>query len=85
MELLAFKEHWLVTIFGDIKLRRRLYRDKDGNYQFLLDEKMGLEKGRHVSPRMKKLAVLASTRYTFREVEQKVNALFEDGVTLILW
>jgi hypothetical protein len=31
MEVLAFKEHWLVTIFGDIKLRRRLYRDNIGS------------------------------------------------------
>jgi len=31
MEVLAFKEHWLVTIFGDIKLRRRLYQDKVGS------------------------------------------------------
>ncbi len=54
MEVVAFKEHWLVTILGDIKLRRRLYQDKDGNYRFLLDEKMGLDKGSHVSPRMKK-------------------------------
>jgi hypothetical protein len=34
MEMVAFKEHWLVTIFGDIRLRRRLYRDKDGHYRF---------------------------------------------------
>ena len=81
MEVVAFKEHWLVTIFGDIRLRRRLYRDKDGNYRFLLDEKMGLEKGSHVSPRMKKLAVLASTRYTFREVEQSIKAILPWGIS----
>ena len=81
MEVVAFKEHWLVTIFGDIRLRRRLYRDKDGNYRFLLDEKMGLEKGSHVSPGMKKLAVLASTRYTFREVEQSIEAILPWGIS----
>ncbi|MEA3253420.1 MAG: ISLre2 family transposase [Chloroflexota bacterium] len=81
MEVVAFKEHWLVTIFGDIRLRRRLYRDKEGNYRFLLDEKMGLEKGSHVSPRMKKLAILASTRYTFREVEQSIKTILPWGIS----
>ena len=81
MKVVAFKEHWLVTIFGDMRLRRRLYRDRDGNCRFLLDEKMGLEKGSHVSPRMKKLAILASTRYTFREVEQSIKAILPWGIS----
>ena len=75
MKVVGFKEHWVTTLFGDIRIRRRLYRDKDGNYRFLLDEKMGLDKGCHVSPGMKKLAVLASTRYTFREVEQNIGSM----------
>ena len=74
-------EHWLTTIFGDIRIRRRLYRGKEGNYRFLLDEKMNLAKGSHVSPGMKKLAVVASTRYTFREVEQNIKAIFPWGIS----
>ena len=75
MKVVACKKHWLTTIFGDIRIKRRLYRDKNGNYRFLLDEKMGLDKGSHVSPKMKELAILASTRYTFREVEQTIKAI----------
>ena len=81
MKVIGFKRHWLTTIFGDTRIRRRLYRDKDGDYRFLLDEKMGLEKGSHISPGMKKLAVLASTRYTFREVEQNIKAIFPWGIS----
>jgi hypothetical protein len=81
MKVIGFKEQWLTTIFGDIRIRRRLYRDKGGEYRFLLDEKMGLDKGSHVSPRMKKLAILASTRYTFREVEQNIKAIFPWGIS----
>jgi len=76
MKVVTSKEHCITTIFGDIGIKRRLYRDKDGNYRFLLDEKMGLNKGSHVSPKMKELAILASTRYTFREVEQSIKAIF---------
>jgi hypothetical protein len=76
VKVVASKERCLSTIFGDVRVKRRLYRDKDGNYRFLLDEKMGLDKGNHVSPRMKELAILASTHYTFREVEQNIKAIF---------
>ena len=81
MKVAGFKEHWVTTLFGDIRLKRRLYWNNDGNYRFLLDEKMGLDKGSHVSPGMKKLAVLASTRYTFREVEQNIKAIFPWGIS----
>lgn len=81
MKVVAYKEHWVTTIFGDIRVKRRLYRDKNGNYHFLLDEKMGLDKGSHVSPKMKELAILASTRYTFREVEQTIKAIFPWGIS----
>ena len=81
MKVVAYKKHWLTTIFGDIRIKRRLYRDKNGNYRFLLDEKMGLDKGSHVSPKMKELAILASTRYTFREVEQTIKAIFPWGIS----
>jgi len=81
MKVVGFKEHWLTTIFGDIRIKRRLYRDKNGNYRFLLDEKMGLDKGSHVSPKVKELAILASTRYTFREVEQNIKAIFPWGIS----
>jgi hypothetical protein len=81
MKVVGFKEHWLTTIFGDIRIKRRLYRDKNGNYRFLLDEKMGLDKGSHVSPKVKELAIIASTRHTFREVEQNIKAIFPWGIS----
>jgi hypothetical protein len=81
MKVVGFKEHWLTTIFGDIRIKRRLYRDKNGNYRFLLDEKMGLDKGSHVSPKVKELAIIASTRNTFREVEQNIKAIFPWGIS----
>ena len=46
---MGFKGNQLAGIFGEIRIRRGLYRAKEGNYRFLLDEKMGLEKGNHVS------------------------------------
>jgi len=81
MKVVGYKEHWVTTLFGDIRLKRRLYRGKDDNYRFLLDEKMGLEKGSHISPKMKNLAVVASSRYTFREAEQNIKAISPWGIS----
>ena len=81
MKVVGFKEKWVISLPGDIKLRRRLYRDKQGNYHFLLDERIGLDKGSRVSPMMKKLAVQSSTDYTFREVEGNMKAVFPWAVS----
>jgi len=40
----GFRERRVVTLFGDVMVKRRLYRDQDGEGRFLLDEAMGLEK-----------------------------------------
>jgi hypothetical protein len=37
----CLKEHRITTVFGHVKVRRRLYWDNNGDYRFLLDEKMG--------------------------------------------
>lgn len=76
MEVVGFREKRVISLFGDVKLRRRLYRDKEGGCHFLLDERLGLDKGSQVSPAMKKLAVEGSTNYTFREVEANMKAVF---------
>ena len=34
MKVAAYKEHWLTSIFGDIRVKRRLCRDKNGNYRY---------------------------------------------------
>lgn len=81
MRVVGFREKRVISLFGDIKVRRRLYQDKAGNYHFLLDERIGLDKGSHVSPLMKKLAVQGSTDYTFREVEGNMKAVFPWAVS----
>jgi len=38
LEVAGLRERWVTTLFGDVRIRRRLYRDREGNYRFLLDE-----------------------------------------------
>jgi len=45
------KERKITSSFGELEIRRRLYRDKrTGEARFLLDEALGLEKRARVSP-----------------------------------
>ncbi len=50
-------EAWHVTKFGAVRIKRRYYRNKDGTYHFLLDELMGMDKHRHTTQYVKKLAL----------------------------
>jgi len=52
----SLKWYRIITVFGDVRIKRRLHRDSNGKHHFLLDEKMGLDKGCQVSPKVKQLA-----------------------------
>ncbi len=61
----CLKEHRVTTVFGDIRIKRRLYQASNGEHRFLLDEQMGLDKGCHVSPKIKELATFISSHFPF--------------------
>ncbi len=77
----GFRERWVTTQFGDIRVRRRLYRDSQGGSRFLLDEAMGLRKRSQASPRVEELATFLSTRLPFGKCEQLLRALLPDGLS----
>ena len=77
----CLKEHRVKTAFGDIKIRRRLYRDSKGKTRFLLDEKMGLDKGCHISPKVKEVAVLISSYLPFLKSETILRAILPSGIS----
>jgi hypothetical protein len=75
------KEHRVSTVFGDVRIRRRLYRSNNGENRFLLDEKMGLDKGCHVSPKVKELATFISSHFPFQGSEEILRALLPSGIS----
>ena len=40
---------WYQTYLGPVRVNRRQYRDKKKGYRYLLDEVVGVGKGRHVT------------------------------------
>jgi hypothetical protein len=77
----ALKPHRIVTIFGDVRIRRRMYRDSNGKYRFLLDEKMGLDKGCQVSPKVKELATFLSSHFPFQRTEEVLRYILPTGIS----
>jgi hypothetical protein len=77
----CLKEHRVTTIFGDVRVRRRLYRDSNGENRFLLDEKMGLDKGCHISPKVKEMATFISSHFPFHRSEEILRAILPSGIS----
>lgn len=77
----GLKERWLTTLFGDVKIRRRLYRDSLGNSRFLLDEAIGLRKRSQASPRVEELATFLCSYLPFEKCERLLRALLPDGIS----
>ena len=81
LELEAVKPRRIVTVFGDVRIKRRMYRDSNGNYRFLLDDKMGLNKRCQVSPRVKELAVFLSSHLPFQKTEEILRYILPKGIS----
>jgi len=77
----CLKEHRVITIFGDVRIKRRLCRDSNGESRFLLDEKMGLDKGCHVSPKVKELATFLSSYFPFLRSEEILRTILPSGIS----
>jgi hypothetical protein len=77
----GFKERLITTLFGDVKIRRRLYRDNEDNYCFLLDKAIGLRERSQASPRVEELATFLSSHLPFKRCEEILRALLPDGLS----
>ncbi|MCL6579919.1 MAG: ISLre2 family transposase, partial [Candidatus Bathyarchaeota archaeon] len=77
----CFKEHQVTTVFGNVTVKRRLYQDGNGKYRFLLDEKMGLDKGCHMSYRVKELATFVCSHLPFQRSEEILRTILPSGIS----
>lgn len=81
LKLEGSRERWVTTLFGDVRIRRRLYRDPWGNSRFLLDEAIGLRKRSQASPRVEELATFLCSHLPFEKCEGLLKALLPDGIS----
>jgi len=71
----GWKERTMMTHFGEVRVRRRLYRDNCGRYRFLLDEHLGWEPYQSATPAMSESVASLASHMPFREVEAIISRL----------
>jgi hypothetical protein len=81
LEVVGFRERWVVTKFGQLRLRRRLYRDSSGNGRYLLDEAIGLEKRSPLSSGVRDLCALLASHLPFGKCEALLRLVLPSGVS----
>lgn len=81
LKIEGFRERWITTLFGDIRVKRRLYRDSRGRSRFLLDESLGLRKRSQASPRVEELATFLSSHLPFGKCQRILQAVLPQGIS----
>jgi hypothetical protein len=74
----AYRRHQLVTPWGVVTIRRRLYR-RGRERLFLLDRLLGWRPGRSYTPKVAQLAALVASQLPFRPASELLEAL---GISL---
>jgi hypothetical protein len=67
------KQRTILTRFGEIAIQRRLYRNKNGEYCFLLDEYMNWRPNQLATPSLTSAIVDSATKLSFRKVSEEVE------------
>jgi hypothetical protein len=76
----------VVTSFGEVRIRRRLYRNKEtGETKFFLDEELGLPPRARVTPRLKELAVKFSCELSFAKAAEALGYLVPGLSAMAVW
>ena len=78
-QVVGMRKRTLVTRFGEVTFRRRLYRDEAGRYRFLLDEVLGLPAHQAASPAVMEAVVVLASAVAFAQVAA-ILALLTAGV-----
>jgi hypothetical protein len=81
LTVLGFRERWVITLFGQVRIKRRLYRDKQGKGRYLLDEAIGLDKRSPLSSGVKSLSALLACYLPFGKCEALLSLLLPAGVS----
>jgi hypothetical protein len=81
LKVVGFRTRWILTRFGQLQIKRRLYRDREGRGRYLLDEVMGLTKRSPISCGVKDLCVLLASYMPFGKCETVLDMILPVGVS----
>jgi len=81
LTVVGFREKTVEMLFGRLTVKRRLYRDRQGSYRFLLDEALGLTRNTRISPTLAEATTILATHMPFRRVAEVIGQLLPAAVS----
>ena len=75
----GMRTHTIATRFGELRVKRRLYRDEQGQYRYLLDEAMGVSSGPAMSQQVGEIGLLLATCLPYAQASAVVEAVLPEG------
>ncbi len=85
LKVVGKRERTLLTSFGEITFKRRLYCDQEGAYHILLDQSLGLRPRRRMSGRLMELALDLGTEMPFRRAARVMGYLVPTISAMGIW
>jgi len=79
------RERTLLTSFGEITFKRRLYCDQEGAYHILLDQSLGLGPRRRISNRLIEISLDLGTEMPFRRAARILGYLVPTISPMAIW
>jgi len=84
-EVVGKRERTLLTSFGEITFKRRLYCDQEGAYHILLDQNLGLGPRRRISNRLMEISLDLGTEMPFRRAAKVLGYLVPTISAMGIW
>lgn len=85
-EPISIRGRTLVTVFGEVTIRRRYYRDREtGRNVFLLDEALRLEAGERFSPKMQEIAVAFAVEMPYHRSARLMGQVLPGLSPMAVW
>jgi len=85
LEVVGKRERTLLTSFGEITFKRRLYCDQEGTYHILLDQNMGLGPRQRISNRLMEMSLDLGTEMPFRRAARVLGYLVPTISPMAIW
>ena len=79
------RERTLLTSFGEITFKRRLYCDQEGAYHILLDQNLGLGSRQRISNRLMEISLDLGTEMPFRRAAKVMGYLVPTISAMSVW
>ncbi|MBC7344963.1 MAG: UPF0236 family protein, partial [Clostridia bacterium] len=79
LEIVGFRSRRFISVFGELEIKRRLYRKKEsGKTRFLLDEALGWPAHERLTPRLKEIARALALEQSFRRAARILGFLVHE-------